>query len=63
MILLVILVSVWLTYETAKSYQLYMFNRYLANNLYNVNIYESYMNLVRAPAWNYNFKDMLIYDV
>jgi len=63
MILLGILVSIWLTYNAAKAYQLHRFNTYLGNNLYNVNIYESYMSLLRAPAWDYNFKGMLIYDV
>lgn len=63
LIVLCVLVSGWLIYSTAKAYQLHKFNIYMSHNLYNVNIYESCMNLMKSPAWDYNFKEMIVYDV
>lgn len=65
LIVLGILVSVWLTYSTAKSYQLHKFNIYIGHTLCraDINIYESCMNLMKSPAWDYNFEEMIVYDV
>lgn len=70
LILLGSLVSVWLTYSTAKAYQLHKFNSYMqisilktyASKGMGININKSYDNIMRSPAWDFNFKDMVEYE-
>jgi hypothetical protein len=73
----IILVSIaalglWIMYGTAKAYQLHKFAAYMRtsiNELYNcdkyktisIDIDKSYKNMMKSPAWDYNFKDMITY--
>lgn len=73
-IVLGILVSAWLTYSTAKAYQLHKFSAYIHAALcaqYKtdlwitscIDINKSYENVMKSPAWDYNFKEKIIYDL
>ena len=67
------LASLWLTYSTAKAYQIHKFNNYMREALYElyntenwkkncIDINKSYENVVKSAAWNFNFKEMIVYD-
>lgn len=73
LILLGGIVSIWLTYSTAKAYQLHKFNVYMQKALYEVyqsgkwknhciDINKSYENIMKSPAWDFNFEEMVVYD-
>ena len=70
LIILGSMVSLWLTYSTAKAYQLHKFNSYMQVSLLEtytgkircININKSYDNIMKSPAWDFNFKDMVEYE-
>jgi hypothetical protein len=67
------LVGGYLSYSTAKAYQLHKFNAYMQVVLYEhyrtdkwkqsyIDINQSYENVMCSAAWKHNFKDMIKYE-
>jgi hypothetical protein len=64
-IILGVLAIIWLIYSIAKDYQLYKFSQYMCEvaTYESINFYRSYREAEKSPAWDHNFKRMLIYEV
>lgn len=72
MVVIISGLCLWMMYGLAKYHQLHKFSAYMRlsiNELYGsekykttaIDIDKSYDNLMKAPAWNYKFDEMIIY--
>lgn len=72
LLVLITVLGLWVVYGTAKAYQLHKFAAYMRasiHELYNtekhktiaIDIDKSYDNMLKSPAWNYKFDEMIIY--
>jgi hypothetical protein len=72
MVTLILLVA--FIYSLAKSWQLHAFSNIIAKEVHelyrsdrwttqDINVEESYSNLLSAFPWNTNFKEMIVYEV